>query len=1118
MQTRAIKTLTLIIAALWLTCSITVAGSFTSDFSNPAQTGFTLNGGMLADGVTPYPAIVNGYLLLTTNQGSLQGAIVLDDLDGGAAIESFTASFKLQIGPGSGNAADGTAFCFGDSITSASNFGEEGTGNGVIIAFDIYDNGSSEAPAIDVKYGGATIAHTLFAKADLVTSQFENVAIQVTRSGTLNLTWRGQPVYQNLVLPGYAPTVGQFAIGARTGGENANQRIDNLQITTQLVGPDIAPTITAQPQNATVAEHGNATFTVGFDGTAPLAFLWYSNNVALPAETGSAYTFTNVPFNANGAKFKVNISNAVGNTNSADATLTVLADTNKPTLVSVTGNEMMTTVFVVFSEPTTSASAGTAGNYGLDGGLTISPTIEIISPTKVKLTTSAQAPGTTYTLTVNNVRDTATIPNIIAAGSTKSFTAFVSVTGGLTIQTWLGIAGAPVQGLLDDPRYQANAPDEVGYVTAFNTRGFYPDDSHETYGGRLWGWIVPTESTNYTFFTGSDDACQLWLSTDATLANAVMIAERTAAGNTFLEPPNAGTSDPVSLQAGQRYYVYALWKENTGGDICRVAWRKDGDPTAANLLSPIPGNVLQTLAPPNSLVPPQVTITSPANGSILDSGAAVTLTATATTTSPKTIAKVEFYRSALKVGEVATPPYQLSVTGLVDNAYSFTAVARDSAGIFAESAPVNVSIGGPRQAVTLFAFAGVTLWSYNRDGVDLGTSWRDVGYNDAAWPTGLGPLGENTDNSEVIPIRTFVSRLDPAGIAYPTLYLRGHFNFPGTSTTGVKLSLSHEIDDGAVFYLNGVEVNRFGIAAGPVTYNTLAASHEAGPTLVGPVDLPIASLVPGDNVFAVEVHQTSIGSSDIVYGAELVATIPLVPKVTKLFAFADNSPLSYNRDGVDLGTTWKNVGYNDSAWFTGLGPLGENTDNSEVIPIRTLVSRLDPAGIAYPTLYVRGRFTFPGTNTAQAKLSLSHEIDDGAVFYLNGVEVNRFGIAAGPVTYTTLAASHEAGPALGGPVDISVASLVPGTNVWAAEVHQTSIGSSDIVYGAELTATTYDLPSARGGMTISRNGTNVTVSWTGTGTLQSATNVVGTYLDIPGATSPQTLQTTNQARFFRLKE
>ena len=45
------------------------AGSFSSDFSNPNQTGFTLNGGTRPNGVDTYPTIADGVLTLALPAG-----------------------------------------------------------------------------------------------------------------------------------------------------------------------------------------------------------------------------------------------------------------------------------------------------------------------------------------------------------------------------------------------------------------------------------------------------------------------------------------------------------------------------------------------------------------------------------------------------------------------------------------------------------------------------------------------------------------------------------------------------------------------------------------------------------------------------------------------------------------------------------------------------------------------------------------------------------------------------------------------------------------------------------------------------------------------------------------
>jgi hypothetical protein len=97
-----------------------------------------------------------------------------------------------------------------------------------------------------------------------------------------------------------------------------------------------------------------------------------------------------------------------------------------------------------------------------------------------------------------------------------------------------------------------------------------------------------------------------------------------------------------------------------------------------------------------------------------------------------------------------------------------------------------------------------------------------------------------------------------------------------------------------VIYLNGVEIHRFGIAAGEVNFQSDATGHENA--WEGPYEIPIANLLPGDNVLAAEVHQSGGSSSDMVFGAELIATIPgsLTPPPTETPKF---TKYTRNTDG-----------------------------------------------------------------------------------------------------------------------------------------------------------------------------------------------------------------------------
>jgi hypothetical protein len=589
-----------------------LAGSFASDFSNPNQTGFTLNGGTLADGVTPYPAIQNGYLALTYPENSLQASIVLEDLDAGLPIEAFTATFKLQIGPGSGNPADGLAFCFGPDIMPESKFNEDGTGNGVIVCFDIYDNGAAEAPAIDIKYGGQILATTKFTKADMVTSSFVDVDIRVTRNGTLSLTYKGQKLYDKLLLPAFTPTQGLFAIGGRTGGENGNQWIDDLQITTTLAGNPVMPSITAQPQNKTVNEGTATSFSFSFDGSAPLAFQWYSNNVAIAEAINPSYTIARVPAAANGAKFKCEVSNSAGTATTADAVLTVNTDVTPPKLVTARGSVAFDAVTVTFSDPMDPTTAQMAANYTFSGGLTVSAaTLQAVpNDNVVVLTTSKQAEGAKHTLTVSNVKDQP--GNLIAANSQTEFRTFVFMAGAILHKKYNTVddnTGGNPENLFSDPRFP-NAPDR----TDLEYRWEYPPDGGgrvaadplRNYFDTLEGYFIPPTTGNFVFLTAGADRWWLYLSTDDSPANAVMIAGEPGGWSDArgwlqmysgsLENRRSdqstlsawATAPTITLTAGKRYYMREVHHDPSwcGADDFSATYKLESEEDPANGTAP----------------------------------------------------------------------------------------------------------------------------------------------------------------------------------------------------------------------------------------------------------------------------------------------------------------------------------------------------------------------------------------------------------------------------------------------------------------------------------------------------------------------------------------------------
>jgi hypothetical protein len=201
-------------------------------------------------------------------------------------------------------------------------------------------------------------------------------------------------------------------------------------------------------------------------------------------------------------------------------------------------------------------------------------------------------------------------------------------------------------------------------------------------------------------------------------------------------------------------------------------------------------------------------------------------------------------------------------------------------------APNPGSLGGTTITITNLIPATQTWkWYGTTDAPPLDAQSRDFtnsAYDDTSWSSGAQLLyietaaltnGEGFTKTTVLPGLTTTK-------PYQTYYFRTHFTYSGT-LTGITLTAKVMVDDGCILYLNGQEFvptsgSRIGMAAGPVTYTTLA-NRTVGDAAVETFTLPTSALVVGDNVLAVEVHQVSnqsggTTSSDIVWGMKLDAS------------------------------------------------------------------------------------------------------------------------------------------------------------------------------------------------------------------------------------------------------
>ena len=422
-----------------------------------------------------------------------------------------------------------------------------------------------------------------------------------------------------------------------------------------------------------------------------------------------------------------------------------------------------------------------------------------------------------------------------------------------------------------------------------------------------------------------------------------------------------------------------------------------------------------------------------------------------------------------------------------------------------------------------------TPWRFWDRG-NLAAGWQAPGASDATWSTGAGHFGYGDgDETTVLACCTGTTR-------HLTSYFRTTFSVPKRPEA---LTLELIADDGAVVYLNGVEVARDNMPAGTVTATTRAATNRSGAAENVARDFTIApsALAVGTNTLAVEVHQDSSSSSDLSFGAALVGTVDngaLVPPVNQppvarftsqvsgrevtldassssddsgvtghawslgdgttlsgqvvshTYAVAGSFPVTLTvTDAQGLtstttgavqttqapatapvfehrtgwkwyyraaapGTGWAARDFSDAAWDDGTGFLGWGAPQI-VTGIDTFASTQDRPRAAY------FRKTVQVTDLASVvSLEIEAVADDGAVLYVNGVEVGRQNMPAGiptHMTYAPTARRHAAAVAAPLVVQVPASLLVEGANVIAAETHLNHRGTTDFTFGARASLT-----------------------------------------------------------------
>src|SRR4051794_17270865 len=216
---------------------------------------------------------------------------------------------------------------------------------------------------------------------------------------------------------------------------------------------------------------------------------------------------------------------------------------------------------------------------------------------------------------------------------------------------------------------------------------------------------------------------------DGTLAPRPVIGSAPAS-TTYGAQFVVGSSDPASIRKialvrlgavthsdnMEQRYIPLAFAAGTGGLTATAPSNANIAPPGIYMLFTVDANGVPSVAKMISVVgnsPPTVTLTQPATGAAFTAPATVNFAATASDTDG-TIAKVEFFNGAAKVGEDTTAPYAFAWSGVVAGTYTVTARAIDDLGFTGTSATATITVSAtntpPTAAITAPTNGTVLDW------------------------------------------------------------------------------------------------------------------------------------------------------------------------------------------------------------------------------------------------------------------------------------------------------------------------------------------------------------------------------------------------------------------------
>lgn len=170
------------------------------------------------------------------------------------------------------------------------------------------------------------------------------------------------------------------------------------------------------------------------------------------------------------------------------------------------------------------------------------------------------------------------------------------------------------------------------------------------------------------------------------------------------------------------------------------------------------------------------------------------------------------------------------------------------------------------------------------------SAWRSGTFDAAGWSNAAAPFFFGDPYSNGLPAFTHLSDMESN---YSTIFLRGEFVATNVGSI-TNLLLNLQIDDGALVWLNGVNVLRVNAPGGETPYNATAPAAANEPQNSGAAyvsfiltNAATGALVDGTNVLAVHaLNQATTANNDFGFNAQLYTYLPnfsgAPPRITQV--------------------------------------------------------------------------------------------------------------------------------------------------------------------------------------------------------------------------------------------